>query len=147
MRRTMKWLTGIVLASGLLFASGAGDASQPVGGYCADTPVMGSAFGSHPAGSYGAGAEHQAIADVLGMSSQELTEARAAGASVSELARDRNVELSTLAGAALGAHSAQLEAAVRVGRLSQVQADAMQVLMKARIEDQLEAPRCHTDGG
>jgi hypothetical protein len=77
---------------------------------------------------------HEAVASALGITSQELWTAQAAGKSVATLAQERNVDLTTVIDAAVAAHSAQLDAAVKTGTLTQAQADAMQAFMKAGIE-------------
>jgi hypothetical protein len=58
---------------------------------------------------------------------------------LADLAKDNNVDLSKVVDAVLAAHTAQLDAAVKAGTLTQVQADAMQALMTSHIESQLQA--------
>jgi hypothetical protein len=102
--------------------------------------MMGGGFGPGPrVGAPGAGVGHEAIADALGVTSQELWDARAAGKSVADLAKDRNVDLARVVDAALAAHSAQIAAAVKAGTLTQAQADAMTALMRSHITSQFQA--------
>jgi hypothetical protein len=54
------------------------------------------------------------------------------------IAQEQNVDLSKVVEAALAAHSAQLDAAVKAGTLTQAQADAMKAFMKARIESRFQ---------
>ena len=61
------------------------------------------------------------------------------GTSIATLAQERNVELARVVDAALAAHSAQLEAAVKAGTLTQAQADVMTAFMKSRIESAFAA--------
>jgi hypothetical protein len=88
---------------------------------------------------FGPGVEHEAIAGALGITSQELWDARAAGKSVAELATEKGVELSKVVDAALTVHTARLDATVQAGTLTQTQADAMTGFMKSRIETQFQA--------
>ncbi len=102
---------------------------------CPGPTMMGGGFGRGPAmGGFGAGVMHQATADALGITSQELWDAQAAGKSIASLAQERNVDLATVVDAALAAHSAQLQAAVNAGTLTQAQVDAMTGFMKDRIQ-------------
>lgn len=57
---------------------------------------------------------------------------------MAELAQDKNDDLSKIVDTALAAHTVQLDAAVKAGTLTQVQADAMQALMKSRIESHFQ---------
>ena len=67
--------------------------------------MMGGGFGRSPAvAGFGPGVMHEAVADALGMTSQELWTAQAAGKSIATLAQERNVELTTVVDAALAAH-------------------------------------------
>jgi lambda repressor-like predicted transcriptional regulator len=139
MQRKMKWMAGAAVAGGLLVGSllaSSAAAQTPVSGV-GPGPGVCPGFGMMTAG-FGPAVSHQAIADALGMSSQELWDAQAGGTSIAELARQENVDLSTVADAALAAHTAQLDAAVQAGSLTQAQADAMQQLMRSRIEAQLQ---------
>jgi hypothetical protein len=137
MRGNVKWLAGVALAGGLLIESMAPTgalaqiATGPAPELCPGAAMMGSGFGL--------GAEHAAIAATLGMSSQELWDARAAGRSVADLASERNVDLSAVVDAAMAAHSVALEAAVQAGTLTQTQADAMNAVMRNRIQTQFRA--------
>ena len=73
------------------------------------------------------------------MTSQELWDARAAGKSVADVAKDKNVDLITVVDAVLAAHTAQLDAAVKAGTLTQPQADTMTALMRSHITTQFQA--------
>src|ERR1051326_5153834 len=68
---------------------------------------------------YGPGTTHNAIANALGITSQELWEAGAAGKSVADLAAERNIPLQKVVDAAVAAYSEQLDGAVTAGTLSQ----------------------------
>ncbi len=148
MQRKMKWLAGAALASGLVVGSlvATGVSAQtappqgsPGAGFCPGFGMMGGGFGpgAH-VGAFGPGAEHEAIASALGVTSQQLSDARVAGKSVSDLAEEKNVDPTRVVDAALAVHVAQMDAAVTAGALTEAQADAMKALMKSRIESQFQ---------
>ena len=93
--------------------------------------------GASVTGAYGP--VHDAIAGALGISNQELWNARAAGKTVAELAAEKNVPLQSVVDAATNAYAAQLDAAVKAGSLTQGQADALQQLTRDRIQTQLQS--------
>jgi hypothetical protein len=102
--------------------------------------MMGGGFGPGPhVGAHGAGVGHEAIANELGVTSQELWDARAAGKSVADLAQENDVDLAKVVDAALAVHTAQLEAAVNTGTLTRGQADAMTALVRSHITTQFQA--------
>jgi hypothetical protein len=164
MQRKMKWFAGVTLAGGLvvgsIVATGVSAQTTPPGpGFGPGYGMMGGGFGPRSqtatpqgpgagfgmtGGGFGPNVGHAAIANALGITSQELWDARVAGKSVADLAKDENVDLSTVVDAVLAAHTAQLDAAVKAGTLTQAQADAMQALMKSRIQSQFQA---NTAGG
>ena len=144
----LKWFVGAAAASGLLVGSIAatGASAQttrpgagPGSGYgaCPGIGMMTGAYG--PRATFGPTAEHDAIASALGISSQDLSAARAAGKSVADLAKENNIDLNNVVDAALAVHASQINAAVQAGTLTQTQADAMTALMRSRIEAQFQA--------
>jgi hypothetical protein len=144
----MKWFAGAALAGGLLVGSlvATGASAQtatppgsPGPGFCPSYSMMGGGVGPGArVGAFGPGVEHEAVAKALGITSQELWDARAAGKSVAELAKEKDVDLTKVVDAALAAHTAQLDAAVKAGTLTQTQADATKALMKGRIDSQFQ---------
>jgi hypothetical protein len=144
MQSKMKWLAGAALAGGLVVGSlvATGVSAQtappqgPTGaGSCPGFSMMGGGFGPGArVGAVGPGAEHDAIASALGITSQQLWDAWVAGKSVADLAKEKNIDLTNVVDAAVAAHVAQLDAAVTAGTLTPAQADAMKTVMKARIE-------------
>ena len=94
-------------------------------------PAVGARIGAY-------GAVHDAIASTLGMSSEDLWNARASGQSIAELAQEKNVPLQNVVDAAAAAYSQQLDAAVKAGTLTQAQADALTQLARARIQAQFQ---------
>jgi alkylated DNA nucleotide flippase Atl1 len=147
MQRKTRWLTGTAVAGALLLgatlATGASaqmapSPGAPGAGFCPGYGVM-AGFGPGAATNAGTyGAVHDAIANAVGITPQELRDARAAGRTVAELAADKNVPLQTVVDAAVAAHSAQLDAAVQAGTLTQAQADAMTQLTRSRMQAQLQ---------
>ena len=126
-------VAGLVIATTVAAQPGPPPAS-PGTAVCPGPALMGGGgFGPGP------GVAHEAIADALGISSQDLWTAQASGKSIATLAQEQNVNLGTVVDAALAAHSAQLEAAVKAGTLTQAQADAMTAFMKTRIESAFSA--------
>jgi hypothetical protein len=79
------------------------------------------------------GTLHEAVAQALGISTDELYAAHAAGKSVAQLAAEKGVDLETVVAAALGTHKQALDAQVQAGRLTQEQADLMQTHMTTQI--------------
>jgi hypothetical protein len=149
MQAKTRWITGTAVAGALLIgatlASGVSAQTAPIpGAPGALCPGFGMMRGFGPrgtaatAGTFGAGVAHEAIAKALGITSQELWDARAAGKSVEDLAKEKNVPLQTVEDAALGAHSEQLDTALKAGTLTQAQADAMKQRMRSRIETHLQ---------
>jgi len=147
MQRKTRWLTGSAVAGALLLGatlvSGASAQPTPIpgapaAGFGPGYGMMGG-FGPGAAASSGTnGAVHDAIASALGITSQELWDARAAGKTVAELAAEKNVPLQTVVDAAVAAHSAELDAAVQSGTLTQAQADALTQLTRSRIQAQFQ---------
>jgi hypothetical protein len=147
MQGKTKWRLSGAIAFGLLVGSvvATGVSAQtsrtpgaPGTGICPGPAMMGAGFGPGARGMTGAGlgpgVMHEAVASALCITSQELWTAQAAGKSVATMAQEGNVDLTAVVDTALAAHSAQLAVAVKAGRLTQAQADAMQAFIKARIE-------------
>ena len=79
------------------------------------------------------GALHDAVAQALGISTDELNAAHAAGKTVAQLASERGIDLDTVTAVALQTHQQGLDTQVQAGRLTQEQADLMQTHMTAQI--------------
>src|SRR5215207_7332748 len=151
MQGKTKLLAGAALAAGLLVGSvvASGVSAQivptpgaPGAAFCPDhgSGMMGGGVGPRAGmGAFGPGGMHEAVANALGITRQELWEAQADGESVASIAQERNVDLTAVTDAVLAAHSAQLDAAVQAGTLTQAQADAMTARMKSHIENGFEA--------
>jgi hypothetical protein len=142
----MKWLAGAALAGGLLVGSlvsngVSAQTATPQGSsgasFCPGFGMMGAGFGPG-ASSVRFDRAQNTIASALGVTSQQLWDARGAGKSVADLAKEKNVDLTKVAEAALAVHGTQLDSAVNASMLTRAQADAMKALMKSRIENQFQ---------
>jgi hypothetical protein len=123
----MRNRTTVFLAAGLLAAA---LALGVVGGTLAQTMPM-APDATHA--NCQQGALYDAVAQALGISTDELYTAQTAGKTVAQLAAERGVDLDTVTAAALQAHKQGLEAQVQVGRLTREQADLMQTQMTAHL--------------
>lgn len=74
-----------------------------------------------------------AIAEALGLSTDELLAELQAGKTVVGIAEERAIDIQTVYDAALAAHQAHLAAQVEAGTITQEQADANQAWMEANI--------------
>lgn len=82
--------------------------------------------------------KRQAIADAIGITVTELTEARESGETLAEIAGD---ELPAVVDVLIERATARVEAKVESGRITQEQADARLEGLDERIEDRLENGR------
>lgn len=141
-KRNRTWRRGAALVLGL--ATGL-IVTTSVGAQQAPPPVTPDAVGCPGPRLMGAGTDQpgldEAIANALGITSQELWTAQAAGKSVATLAEEQNVDLSAVVNAALALHSTRLEAAIQSGVLTQAQAEAMTAMMTSRLESTFAAGR------
>ncbi len=134
-------LTASLLAGSMLASGAAAQTTQPAPG-TGYGPRSGFGPGAgmmqRGMGPVGAGAEHAAVASALGVSSDELYTLRASGKSIAQIAQDKGVPLSKVTDAMLASHKVWLDQAVKDGRLTQAQADAMQSLMQSRIQTMVQ---------
>ena len=138
----MRNRTKVLLVAGLLattLALGtAGSALAQTGPVAPDAPYSycwWGTSGSAPTTGW-QGTPHEAIAQALGISSDELYAAQVSGKTVAQLASEKGVDLETVVAAALQSHKQALDAQVQAGRLTQPQADWMQGQMTANIRTQ-----------
>ena len=115
-RRTKVLVSAGLLASTLVLAT--------VGGTLAQTMPM--APDAAHATCQQHGAMHDAVAQALGISTDKLYAAHAAGKTVAQLATERGIDLDTVTATVLQAHKQGLDAQVQAGRLTQEQADLLQ---------------------
>jgi hypothetical protein len=114
-------VAGALLFAGLLAAPTLAQQGPPRG-----APAQGAGYGPGPwMGQFGASPMHAAIAGALGLTSEQLWAERQAGKSIASIAQERQVDLETVAQAALGVRKAHLEALVAGGQLTREQADVM----------------------
>ena len=125
--KTMRNRTKVLVAAGLLAMT---LVLATVGGTLAQTMPM-AADGMHATCQQGA--VHEAVAQALGISTDELYAAHAAGKTVAQLAAERGVDLDTVTAAVLQVHKQGLDAQVQAGRLTQEQADANIGVLETRM--------------
>ena len=84
--------------------------------------------------------EHlEVVAEVLGMTTEEVREAIAGGQTIAELAEAQGVALQDVADALVAAEAERLQQAVEDGRLTQEEADERIARMEANILEHLES--------
>ncbi len=81
----------------------------------------------------GMGGEFQVIADALGVDVATLRTDLQGGKTIADIAKEKNVELTTIVDAVVAKAQENLATAVTDGRLTQEQADAQIVLLKANL--------------
>ncbi|MEP6985894.1 MAG: hypothetical protein ABI970_09860 [Chloroflexota bacterium] len=82
---------------------------------------------------FGMGGELQVIADALGEDMATLRTDLQGGKTIADIAKEKNVELSTVEDAVVAKVADNLKTAVTDGRLTQEQADAQTALLKANL--------------
>ena len=86
----------------------------------------------------GTTAVSKAVSDLLGMQPTDIAAQRQAGKSLAQIAKAKNVSQDKLVATILAAKKAALDQAVKNGRLTQAQADAMIEQMKNRVSDRVD---------
>ncbi len=76
-------------------------------------------------------------AEKLGLTNDELIAELQAGKTIADVAAEKNVAVDTIVDAVVAAHTERLNEQVANGQLTQEQADAMLVLMKANVTERL----------
>jgi hypothetical protein len=141
-------LIGGTLLAGSLFAATAAAQTAPGTGPGPGTGVGPRTGGFGPPASVfcrgagpigGPGVEHAAVAQGLGISSDELYALRSEGKSIAQIAEEKGVALDDVTASMLATHKAGLDERVQAGTLTQEQADAMLGFMQTRIDAVVEA--------
>jgi polyhydroxyalkanoate synthesis regulator phasin len=102
-----------------------------------DAPLLGfggPGFGHH-GGPHGMHAGLDAAADYLGLTEAQLHTALSNGKTLAQVAKSKGKSVDGLVAAMVAEKKAELAAAVKAGRLTQAQANAIQSDLKARITD------------
>jgi polyhydroxyalkanoate synthesis regulator phasin len=102
-----------------------------------DAPLLGfggPGFGHH-GGPHGMHAGLDAAADYLGVTEAQLHTALESGKTLAQVAKSKGKSVDGLVAAMVADEQAELAAAVKAGRLTQAQANAIQSDLKARITD------------
>ena len=106
----------------------------------------GPGFGGIGRGGMG-GAELDAVAKALNMTTADLQTAIKAGTSIADLAKKQNVELQTVIDAAVAPIKAKFDQAVTAGKLTQAQADTQLKNLTSRLTDFLNGKLPTGEGG
>jgi len=139
MKRMKMGIVALVIA--VLAISAVAVAAQTPSG-TATPPAQGQTQGQPPAQGQGRpgrgqgmgmGGEFQVIADALGVDLATLRTDLQSGKTIADIAKEKNVELSTIVDAVVAKAQDNLKTAVTDGRLTQEQADAQIVLLKANL--------------
>lgn len=133
MRIGKKTVVGLVLAAGLVVLAFAVPALAETGATNAPTGLVGGIC-------RGIGSVATSIADLFGMTTDELQSAREGGQSLADIAKDKGVDEQTVVDTMLESRKEALDQAVAGGQITQEQADAMLERMKAGITQRVEDP-------
>jgi hypothetical protein len=146
-RKKIGLIGGALLAGGLFAATAAaqtppGTGQGPGPGFGPRTGVSGPSAGvvrpgMGPVG--WPGVHHAAVAEALGVTTDELYALRAEGKSIAQIADDKGVALEAVTATMLQTHKAALDARVAAGTVTQEQADAMLGFMQTRIDAMVQA--------
>ena len=140
---------GVVLAQGATpVAETPTEASDPVGPRGDHGPGgRGGKHGPMGGGQLDSRASFDALAEALGMTTEELRDALADGQTIAELAEVKGVPLEEIAAALVAEHAERLQQAVEDGRLPQEEADEKIAEMQTNILEQLESGELGHLGG
>lgn len=88
----------------------------------------------------GVGAVADKVAGLLGMEPGDVAKERAAGRSLTDIAKEKGVSQDTLVGTIVETQDEALQQAVTDGRMTQAQADSMLERMKSRAQERVTDP-------
>ena len=86
------------------------------------------------------------VADLTGLSTEEVAEQRAGGRSIADIAASKDVEADAVVEAALDARKAALDELVANGTITQEQADEMLERMSTRLSDRITSTETGSNG-
>jgi hypothetical protein len=86
------------------------------------------------------------VADLTGLSTEEVAEQRAEGESIADIAASKEVEADAVVDAALDARKAALDELVADGTITQEQADEMLERMSTRLSDRITSTETGNNG-
>jgi hypothetical protein len=116
-------------------------------------PAMAQSSGDEGAGGLyqglckGVGSMAQSLAELFGMSTDELSQARQDGKTLNDLAEDKGLSEDQVLDTILQTRKQALQQAVEEGSLSQEQADSMLERMEGRMKNSLDQPAGPGAGG
>ena len=131
----------IIVAVVGVFLAGAALAQDPTATPAPATPAAPSPSnkdGNSPR--LGPAAAYEALSKLLGMTPQEINDARKAGKTLSDLGKDKGVTDQQLVDALVGNHKTYLDQAVKDGKLTQKQADWLLQAAQTMAQLQLTNP-------
>lgn len=112
--------------------------SADVAGTCGMCGGAGAMGGMMRGGALGRAGQHDAVAELLEMTAEDLQAERLAGRSLAEIAADKGVLVEELTEAILKARKANLDQLVVDGKLTSAQAELMLERMEAQVKVMLE---------
>jgi len=152
-RDALKAVVGQALKDGKLTQTQADDANTRIDKQLFDKPMfgpfwgegrhgMGRGFGMERGG-FAGGAEMDAAAAKLGMTTQDLMTELRSGKTLADVAKEKNVSADDLKAAIITAVTAQIDQAVTDGKLTQTQADQL----KSKLDSQIDLNKSLPNGG
>ena len=148
----MKRIIGLTLSIAIIvavvgvFLAGAALAQDPTATPVPATPAApANKDGNSPR--FGPSVAYEALSKLLGMTPQEINDARKAGKTLSDLGKDKGVTDQQLVDALVGNHKAYLDQAVTDGKLTQKQADWLLQAAQTMAQLQLTNPFAMGRGG
>ena len=142
-------LASATLVAGLVVGNISGAfAARPVAG-SADAPTAACESGLRigPMIRDAGGRMHDILANLTGLSADEVREQRTSGASAAEIAESAGVRVDAVVGAALDARENALDDAVAAGTLTREQADAALERMRERVAERVNSTETGRQGG
>jgi len=145
LKRRMALVLGGVAAALVVALVAVGVAAAWPGNGNGDGKCNGTGDGRGYGGGMGPGyaTAQQAIADTLGLTTEQLQQERAAGKTVAELAQEKGLALEQIQNAVRTAREATVEDALAAGKMTQERA---QVMLQQMEENQARAGECDGTG-
>ena len=151
-RDALKAVVAQALKDGKLTQTQSDDANTRIDKQLFDKPMFGPFWGEGRhgmgrggmgRGGFAAGAEMDAAAAKLGMTTQELMTELRSGKTLADVAKEKNVSADDLKAAIITAVTAQIDQAVKDGTLTQTQADQL----KSKLGSQIDLNKSFPNGG
>lgn len=142
-------LASATLVAGLVIGniSGAFAVLPAAGSTDTTTAASGSGLRIGPMIRDAGGRMHDILANLTGLSADEIREQRTSGASAAEIAESAGVEADAVVDAALDVRENALDEAVEAGTLTSEQADAALERMRERVAERVNSTETGRQGG